>query len=517
MKAILGLFLCFLYFLEAFTQVEITPQGSKGANIFLQTTIDVSQTGTPTLSQLIYNSNSNVMGAHANGTGYYFWNGANWQSLDANIPAGTVVFSETHPNQALLDAGFAMIGTTQITTPALDVWRKINMQNAPIGSNSIAAAYLGKFYFFGSTNNGRGFYDPETDQWTKIDSLNAPLNSNYQYTFYKERVVALDQNNLANSRIYNPSTNTWINISTGNAPTNLYFGGTNNTKNRNFIFSWDAQGSKVLDLINNTWTDVSTTNAPTIPTDVYPQLISLETKVMLYFLNNNVYEFYMYDVTDNTWTSVSNTNAPLHSSDNEWGTAGLQNDSLILFCNYYYQNNSSTTFKRYDVSQNLWLDNIASINSSNFPRLTFLGNIGDKYYFRNFALQLAEFNNTTNQWKIIQRHEDDVEDRFTGGNFFVIMCNSKIIKFGGFSASPLYWHNDGYLYDTESENWKYISSVFGRSIPNNSLQNIGAYCCNDKYFISFSNVSSTRKSGVIQLSGPTNQTTKKTLYLYRKN
>ncbi len=522
MKAILGLFLCLLCFFEAFTQVEITPQGAKGANILLQTTTDVSQTGTPTLSQLIYNSNPNVTGSDANGAGYYFWNGSNWQSLDANVPSGTVVFSENHPNQALLNAGFAMIGTTQMTTPALNVWRKINLQDSPTGAIYDAASYLNKFYFFGNTNNGRGFYDPETDLWTKIDSVNAPAG-NFRYAYFKNRVVAINQTNSNNSRIYNPSSNTWVIISTINAPIdpNAYINyiSTNTDKNRNFLFIWNRQeGSKVLDLITNTWNNVSATNAPIIPIDANPRIIPLETKVMLYFLNNNVYEFYMYDVTNNTWTSVSNVNAPLYSSDNEWRTVGLQNDSLILFLNNNYESNSSNTFKRYDVSQNLWLNDIPSVNLS-IPINSYLGTINRIYYFRNFLYQLIEYNTTSNQWKAIPRHIDDVEDRGYD-DVFMLICNSKVIKFGGVGISLVYFHNDGYLYDTESESWKYIPSVFGKVIPNSQRENRGAISCNDKYMISFCNVSNwvaNQKSGIMQLSGSTNQTSQKTLYLYRKN
>ena len=500
--------------------ITLTPQGNTSSQFSLSTTLDVSQTGTPTVSQLIYNTNASITGTDANGVGYYFWNGTNWKSLDANIPQSTIIFSETHPNQALINSGFSMIGTTQVSTPALDVWRKINMQNAPVGAIYNAASYFNKFYFFGNTNNGRGIYDPETDQWTKIDSLNAP-SGNYNYTYFKDRFFALNQNNANNSKIYNPSTNVWSTLSTINAPTepNSYnYISTNTAKNRNFIFTWTRQeGSKILDVINNTWSNVSTINAPSIPIDAYPLVISLETKVMLYFLNNNIYEFYMYNVTNNTWTSVSNTNAPLYSSNNYFGTNGLQNDSLILFLSQDYSNNS-TAFKRYYVSQNLWLDDVPSINIGINNTDSYVGRINDKHYFRNYLHQFFEFNNTSNHWKAIQRYEDDIEDRGYGGDVFVSISNGKLIKFGGVGISSYYFHNDGYLYDTGAESWKYITSVFGKVIPNSQSQNRGAMSCNDKYLISFCNVNSYyQKSAIMQLSGTTNQTTQKTLYLYKKN
>jgi hypothetical protein len=516
-KLLIFMLWCFVLNVHA-QAITLTPQGNTSSQFSLSTTLDVSQTGTPTVSQLIYNTNAGITDADANGIGYYFWNGTNWKSLDANIPQSTIIFSETHPNQSLINAGFSMIGTTQVATPSLDVWRRINMQNAPTGAIYDAAPYFNKFYFLGNTNNGRGIYDPETDQWTKIDSVNAP-SGNFRYAYFKDRVFAINQTNANNSRIYNPNSNTWVIISTINAPTDLnsyiYYTATNTDKNRNFIFTWTHQeGSKVLDLINNTWNNVSATNAPIIPINANPRIIPLETKVMLYFLNNNVYEFYMYDVTNNTWTSVSNTNAPLYNSDNEWGTVGLQNDSLILFFNRYYQNSSITTFKRYDVSQNLWLDDIPSLYSIGSIN-SYLGIINNSYYFRNFLYQPIEFNNTSNQWKIIQRYEDDVEDR--GSEAFISICNSKIIKFGGVGISSLHFHNDGYLYDTEAESWQYITSVFGKAIPNSLSQRRGAVSCNDRYLISFCNLGGYQKSGIMQLSGTTNQTTQKTLYLYKKN
>ena len=519
MKTLKLLLLISLVTFKAFTQaVTLTPQGNTSSSFALANTTDVSQTGTPTVAQLIYNTNASITGTDANGVGYYFWNGSNWKSLDANIPQSTIIFSETHPNQTLINSGLSMIGTTQISTPALDSWRKINMQNAPVGAIFDAASYFNKFYFFGNTNNGRGIYDPETDQWTRIDSLNAPA-SNHGYTFFKDRVFALNQNNGNNSKIYNPSTNAWTALSTINAPTNpnyYFYGNTNTAKNRNFIFTWNHQeGSRVLDLINNTWINVSTINAPSIPIDANPQIISLETKVMLYFLNNNIYEFYMYNVTNNTWTSVTNTNAPIYSNNNYLGTLGLQNDSFVLFLSPDYSNNS-TAFKRYYVSQNLWLDDIPSINIGINNSDSYVGRLNDKYYFRNNLYQFIEFNNTSNQWKVIQLYEDDIEYR-DGGEVFVSICNGKLIKFGGMGVSPSYLYNDGYLYDTGTESWKYITSVFGKIIPQSASQRRGAISCNDKYLISFCNFSGYQKSGIMQLSGTTNQTTQKTLYLYKKN
>lgn len=224
----------------------------------------------------------------------------------------------------------------------------------------------------------------------------------------------------------------------------------------------------------------------------------------------------MYDLTNKTWTSVSNTNAPIYNINNYFGTTGLQNDSLVLFLSTDNSNNIAT-FKRYYVSQNLWLDDVPSTNIRTNNTDSYVGRINDKYYFRNYLHQFIEFNNTTNQWKAIQRYEDDIEDRGGSDDVFVSISNGKLIKFGGVGISSLHFHNDGYLYDTGAESWQYITSVFGKAIPNSLSQRRGAISCNDKYLISLCNVINYQKSGIMQLSGPTNQTTQKTLYLYKKN
>lgn len=119
-KIIIFIFLAFVGNAVKSQSVTLTPQGNTLTQLSLSTTSDISQTGTPSISQLIYNTNSQITGANANGIGYYYWNGVNWQSLDANIPSGTVVFSETHPNQSLINAGFQFLTTTTTQVPAIN-------------------------------------------------------------------------------------------------------------------------------------------------------------------------------------------------------------------------------------------------------------------------------------------------------------------------------------------------------------------------------------------------------------
>ncbi len=509
------------------SQVEITPQGAKGANILLQTTTDVSQTGTPTLSQLIYNSNPNVTGSDANGAGYYFWNGSNWQSLDANVPSGTVVFSENHPNQALLDAGFGMIGTTQMTTPALDVWRKISKQNAPLSTNvRFTTSYNGKFFLFGNSDTPRVIYDPITDTWSAMNSINAPSDNAGNYSEFKDRVLFFDNSNFINSKIYNPSTNSWANLSSTNANTALNW--VNHNRNSNTIIALsENQPNKILDLAANTWTDISTTNAPNlIPNSnwgVYN--LNLREKFMMYIHEYSNTQHYVYNAAINQWTIVDTTNAPNSNdwSNQPWVLSTSTHDTSIVFTKSIYNtgNKYDLYFKRYSIAQNAWFDDIAPF--LNAELLTFIGNYGEKYYFYNYwGLSIAEYKRTTNAWRIIQKHEDDVE--FRTANYFIRLCGNKLIIHGGRSevSSLQPWLNDGYMYDILAESWQYIPSLFGL-VPESSTN--PAVCCDHRYFFAFCNSDYSvtlpnrivNKSGIMQLSGPTNQTTQKTLYLYRKN
>jgi hypothetical protein len=519
MKTLKILLLLVVFSFKAYTQaVTLTPQGNTSSSFALMTTTDVSQTGTPTVAQLIYNTNASITGTDANGVGYYFWNGSNWKSLDANIPQSTIIFSETHPNQTLINAGFSMIGTTQISTPALDVWRKISTQNNTYSSEGkFSSSYSGKFFFFGHNKNSRAIYNPEIDQWAKIDSVNAPPdNSQTNYYFFKDRVLAFTQGNFSSSRIYNPTTNSWELISSSNMPlSNSLF---NPNRNSNQLFIWDSQGSKILDLLTNSWINVSLTNSPNLSNGSF-QIVHLETKVMLVYYGNSVIEYYVYDFVSAQWKSVSNVNSA-DISNIGWGFSGFQNDNFIHFVRGI-SNPTRIVSKRYYFQQDLWLDDIDTLRGNSIRN--YLGSYQNKQYFMNGNSNIQEYNSTTNQWKIIPNHEDDIE--VGRSQPYTSICKNKIIKYAGYLNSPYTFYTDGYIYDIDTESWKYIPPPSGRkALPPQLYKSFeGENCCNDKYFISFFNDyynfagRIANKSGIMQLSGSINQITQKTLYLYKKN
>jgi hypothetical protein len=505
--------------------ITLTPQGNTSSQFSLSTTLDVSQTGTPTVSQLIYNTNAGITGADANGVGYYFWNGTNWKSLDANIPQSTIIFSETHPNQSLINSGFSMIGTTQVSTPALDVWKKISTANAPLSIlQSKAFLYQNKFYFLGnSINRNNAIYDPELDIWTVIDSLNAPptlpQNYFYGYRFYKDRILVYSNNsqNISNSRIYNPNTNSWQALSLNNSPTNLNFQD-ENIEARNFQFIWENQSGKIFNLITNTWTDASIINAPIVPVGSYPQILHLESKILLYFSVGSNIEFHIYDIPTSTWNSVNSNNAPNIYSN---VIPKLSTDSSIYF-SYGYLNQYVVKFKKYSIQQNIWSEALDSLSLNQYESLgSCIGKIENKTLFSNNQSDIRVYDNNLSKWMRILKHPDDVELRTTSTP--IQICGNKLIIYAGGNnnVTRIPWYNDGYMYDVTLDSWKYIPSLFGL-VHESFLQPV--VCCNDKFFFAFfnrqhymANNQIVNKSGIMQLSGSTNQTTQKTLYLYKKN
>lgn len=499
--------------------ITLTPKGNISSQFSLASTSDISQTGIPSTSQLIYNTNINITGTNANGVGYYFWNGTNWQSLDANIPQNTIVFSETHPNQSLINTGFSMIGTTQVSIPALDVWRKIDTLNIPLKRfSNLSASYNNKFYFwgFGTENNYNpyefgGIYDPINDQWTKINTVNSPNNSGFSFGIAKDRILSISSNETPNeARIYNPYTNTWSLVSTLNAPNTIlrYYG-----KQSNYIFSWNGQNGKVLDLVANSWTDVSLVNAPINSTIEQFNIlnINLGDKIIVWYGGDNFNEGHIYDIPSSQWSLITNINQPeaIGTTNSEnWSFSSLQNQNFIHLTKRV---NGNTLFKIYDIIQNIWLD-VATLQ--NFTSsLTYLGNYIEKFFFINSNdFKIIEFNKNSNQWRIIPNskyQEYESSQR-------VYFCGGKIIKYEAIDVQKGY-SCDGFMYDILTETWSYLPPVFGRNVWGNNF-------CNNEYFISIFGAGLPRRdgliskiSGIVQLSGTTNQTTPKTLYLYRKN
>lgn len=181
MKKII-LFLTFLSFsLFAQKAIELKPGGEIFPRVSLTSTTDNSTVGSPTLSQMVYNTNA----ALADGVGYYFWNGSNWTKLGAGtagtLPSTAIVLSETATNTPLQTAGFLNSGKAMIPfqgwEKTLDANNEFTNKEAKedyaYQSNSQLTDY--KYWVFWGglnssnvfQNNGK-YYNFLTNTWTSL-------------------------------------------------------------------------------------------------------------------------------------------------------------------------------------------------------------------------------------------------------------------------------------------------------------------------------------------------------------
>jgi hypothetical protein len=544
--------------------VTLTPQGNTLTQFSLSTTSDISQTGTPTISQLIYNTNAAITGSNANGIGYYYWNGANWQSLDANIPSGTIVFSETHPNQALINAGFQFLTTTTTQVPALNEWVSINLENNPLENQSLnphpgkakfAFTFGNKFYIWYEKRNeivdntnyppiykvlpkvGK-IYNPLTDVWSNIDTLNSPNESSGLYIKMKDRII-FSKNGVL-KKIYNPITNLWSDVSGLDAPSS--FSVNNQSKeSSNYLFNWNGQSGIIFDAISNTWVNVSSFNAP-VKSNFQGQ-IDIRLNDIYSFITYNEYEVgnpsnvisesYILNLQNNLWNAVTTVNKPNYISiysypeNNAWQISGFKGDTLWLRkTNGDNVSPDTVSFKKYLISDNLFIDDTPQlfVSKVSLSALNFLfkGFDGSLYFdlpdFTGFGKDKVEIFKLKNDvweyksYNTFGRVVDYEESK-------KILCGEKLIFTGGGlnGYTPIF--HDYLVVDLKNEESKVIRSPFEKLAMSNT-------CCSANYLLSFSGYilnsisSGSNKylpSGLMNLPNISNSQTSKVFYLYKKN
>lgn len=364
-----------------------------------------------------------------------------------------------------------------------------------------------------------------------MDSTGVPNDFNTFCTM-KDRVFAINSNqNLSKGWVYNPSVNDWELLSgfdDGINGTLLNF--FNNYSNYGFArFSSDYTNSnftyKLFNLFTNTWIAPSMINAPA-DFDLTRFIVTLPTKMMVIRED----QFYFYDISSNQWNQTSMVNAPIGF---DWKFIEMGTDSTVYFTKNNYNSSYDTTtimFKKYNFQQNIWTNEFPPLLKNRFLRgkTDYIGKRLNKLYF-HIGKDLEEYDTNINQWHLIENPNETPNGRWYYDKMYLF--NNKIFKLGGLRSPGTIFYNDGYIYNLETGNWEYIPSVFSQEakLYNDIPYEIRSmFVINDKYLLSFfnqpvgingttnTNAPILNQSAIMQLSGSTNQTTQKLMYLYKK-
>ena len=254
------------------------------------------------------------------------------------LPAGTIVISTAHPNQALIDAGYEFFGRStldvgdvdSIATTSANQWAALPLTGARPSSEQVSMIWGGT-RFFAYTNYPLYqyyMYMPATNTWQAVPYIPNISNAIFGHSIVwtgTEMIVwggVTEYEGLKpNGYRYNPNTNQWTAISTVNAPAArrnhfavwtgtemIIWGGQNN---QGEYFNTGARYNPA----NNTWTAMSTTNAPVgrTVTDGF-QLIQnpcVWTGTEFIFwggmndLSNALNDGGRYNPNSNTWTTMA--------------------------------------------------------------------------------------------------------------------------------------------------------------------------------------------------------------------
>lgn len=383
---IVVLILCFSSLLQAQNNTEISPQGISFPQKALVSTTDVV-TVSPSLSQMVYNTNVAITGAGADGTGYYFWNGTNWKKLavgpvsggGGSLPTTGIVLSETEGNSPLSNAGFSLIGkinglSFQPFTQNLRIdWTKnATPVSSPSGRLGHCACWLnnkmliwggGVTYYSGGQTydlNTGGLYSPQSDNWTSTSTIGVSARRYASMVCYGTKAIiyggisSTSPVNIGN--IYDASNDTWSSISNLNAPSARFSPSVIWTGSQMIIFGGSSVGSSlntggVYNPTTDTWTPTSITNPPSIRAG--HSAIWTGTKMIVWggsSSGNYLNDGKIYDPSNDTWSSISSTGAPSARS----GHAAIWTGSKMVVLSGYADSGSLSDGGIYDPSNDTW-------------------------------------------------------------------------------------------------------------------------------------------------------------------
>ncbi len=378
--------------------------------------------------------------------GFEGGNGSTWSLF--GVPVSGIVLSETQNNAPLENAGYQIIGKTQMTFAgfgASGAWVPIPMINIP-SVNAIANAtgvltgnkyiiwggyYNGDFTAASGYKNLGYMFDSSTNTWTNTSTTGAPagrhrhfagkLPSNRMLIFggYSKNTGGgnVPYNDGA---IFNPATNTWGALfSTVNAPFafSLVSGkyALDTIANKLYTYSYyiGVPYLNVYNISTNTWSALSTTNAPTgaaLGGNVW--MGSPVNKWMFWGGDpaSGTFEGKLYYPATNTWTTMTTPPAFVQSV-NSPSLVWTGSDVIVYGGALNGVDNYSNQALKYNPTSNTWTE-LATLNKPS-PRFSYsIKYGGDKLFiWGGFEKQLdnsyiqvgsgAFYNLTDNTWNEI--------------------------------------------------------------------------------------------------------------------
>lgn len=264
--------------------------------------------------------------------------GTNWKAMEG-LPAGTIVLSETNPNNALTSYGFTKIGqytinSTYDTTYTDNGWLpNFITATGELGRLSHSAFYydnkmivIGGFLLNGGTlqlANSGFIYDFATNTHTVIAT--APISlwaeSNFAFTGSPQNKIFVwgssSDTTALQGAVYDIATNTWTLLPVANKHNATIFsllwtgtkliawgGGYYDTNTDNWVY---LNTGKSYTPGNSSWENISTVNAPPVYGNFrLPPLVWTGSKMIVYGLNIDNFTHYgaEYNPDTDTWQTM---------------------------------------------------------------------------------------------------------------------------------------------------------------------------------------------------------------------
>ena len=241
----------------------------------------------------------------------------------SSLPSGTIVMSDREVNPALLNAGFAPMGTS--LGIAGETWT--NLPSGPPATGSLVPGRSGHqavwsstaemFIIGGSPDNSGLRYNPTANTWSVLNKSNAPAIGADVHAFWSgTQLIVWDAYHRVGGR-YTPGTDTWTTMSDTNAPTaraessaafaNGYlvvWGGSDPDDELEFFNTGGRYNPT-----NNSWTATSLSNVPlrraaATATAIGTDIVFFGGKSTNDFLNE-VASGARYNPAVNSWTAIA--------------------------------------------------------------------------------------------------------------------------------------------------------------------------------------------------------------------
>lgn len=299
-----------------------------------------------------------------------------WVPLSRELPIGTIVLSETFPNDELQNMGFFYDGKIDYQPKSFislqsgnDQWYNITPITNQLFGPMISA---GDQVFLYNQSNGisasGSFYNPTYDSWTHMPPLPETfIRENPVLVWTGSKLIIWGGNNkipfppynityLNSGYIYNPATGLFDTIFTNNSPegrgkdcaygfnqtTNEFvvWGGIGNTG-----FTPALSNGGKYSLTNNSWTTINNAGAPSgtfsMANGVYEGKLYVCSGINSGYTNTN--NFYAYNIATNTWQTLSPL--PFHNQ---------RNPKLGFSADYISFYDRGEIGAKYDYFTNVW-------------------------------------------------------------------------------------------------------------------------------------------------------------------